>query len=235
MSTLFGRNAHIRSSYTLQNLGLSCPEELFDYEVFNENPQPFYRFAKHLYYPLGHGQRARPSDAHKLLALLEKHNKLLRVYTQNIDGLEQDAGVSPKRIVYAHGSLQWATCVKCKHRVDSKEIDPHVLNGTIPLCREPPKPAKNPVKAILSPTLPSRAVSARIKKRQRDDEPPENSDGTTCGGVLKPGVTFFGEALHDNVRRSLEADRSKVDALIVIGTSLSVYVPQPIETNLSPR
>jgi NAD-dependent SIR2 family protein deacetylase len=40
--------------------------------------------------------------------------------------------------------------------------------------------------------------------------------------VLKPGVTFFGEALHDNVRKCLEADRDKVDALIVIGTSLSV-------------
>jgi NAD-dependent SIR2 family protein deacetylase len=30
--------------------------------------------------------------------------------------------------------------------------------------------------------------------------------------------------LHDNVGRSLEVDYDKVDALIVIGTSLSVYV-----------
>ncbi len=43
-----------------------------------------------------------------------------------------------------------------------------------------------------------------------------------CGGVLKPGVTFFAEASGDNVRRCLEADYSKADALIVIGTSLSV-------------
>lgn len=46
--------------------------------------------------------------------------------------------------------------------------------------------------------------------------------GSTCGGVLKPAVTFFGETLNDNVRRKIEGDRTKVDALIVIGTSLSV-------------
>jgi len=39
---------------------------------------------------------------------------------------------------------------------------------------------------------------------------------------MKPGVTFFGEILGDKVRRTLEADRDKADAMIVIGTSLSV-------------
>jgi hypothetical protein len=51
-----------------------------------------------------------------------------------------------------------------------------------------------------------------------DDDP----TGMYCGGVLKPAVTFFGETLSDNVTRKIESDRKKVDALIVIGTSLSV-------------
>jgi NAD-dependent SIR2 family protein deacetylase len=201
---------------------LSCPEELFDFEVFSENPRPFYRFAKHLYFPLGQNERARPSDAHKLLALLEEHKMLLRVYSQNIDGLEQEAGLSPKRVVYAHGSLQWATCVKCKHRINSKEIEHHVIHGTIPRCQELPKPLKPSLKSsVPSPILPARGVSARLKKRLREDET-DCCDIGVCGGVLKPGVTFFGETLHDNVRRTFEADRNKVDALIVMGTSLSV-------------
>ena len=50
----------------------------------------------------------------------------------------------------------------------------------------------------------------------------EYYDDNICGGVFKPAVTFFGETLNDNVRKSLEADREKVDAVIVIGTSLSV-------------
>jgi NAD-dependent SIR2 family protein deacetylase len=31
--------------------------------------------------------RAKPSDSHKLLALLEEKKMLLRVYSQNIDGM----------------------------------------------------------------------------------------------------------------------------------------------------
>ncbi|EEC51309.1 predicted protein, partial [Phaeodactylum tricornutum CCAP 1055/1] len=164
-----------------EELGLSCPEELFDWEVFQESPQPFYTFARKLYFPLGSDERAKPSDSHKLLSLLERQKKLLRVYTQNIDGLEQEAGVSSKKIVYAHGSLQFATCLTCKRKVSAKEIEPDILRARY-----------------------------------------ENS--LVCNGILKPGVTFFGETLHDNVGRSLEVDYDKVDALIVIGTSLSVYV-----------
>jgi NAD-dependent SIR2 family protein deacetylase len=43
-----------------------------------------------------------------------------------------------------------------------------------------------------------------------------------CGGVIKPNVTFFGEKLDNIVGRSLEKDYGKADALLVMGTSLSV-------------
>jgi len=57
-----------------------------------------------------------------------------------------------------------------------------------------------------------------------------------CGGVLKPGITFFGETLDHSVGRKIESDQHKADALIVIGTSLSVapiskvieYLPRAI-------
>ena len=62
-------------------LGLSCPEELFCYDFFQHNPKPFYKFAQHLYHPLGPDQKIEPSDSHKLLALLEEKKMLLRVYT----------------------------------------------------------------------------------------------------------------------------------------------------------
>jgi NAD+-dependent protein deacetylase SIR2 len=55
------------------------------------------------------GRTIQPSDSHKLLALLEKKGMLLRVYTQNIDGLEYVAGVSEKKTVYVHGSLRYVT------------------------------------------------------------------------------------------------------------------------------
>mmetsp|Transcript_10932 Transcript_10932/g.26066 ORF Transcript_10932/g.26066 Transcript_10932/m.26066 type:complete len:371 (+) Transcript_10932:148-1260(+) len=80
-----------------------------------------------------------------------------------------------------------------------------------------------------------RPPSQRLKSRSRsissiDEDAVSNTsrhssqdgfDGL-CGGVMKPAITFFGETLGDTVSRSLEADRKKVDAVIVIGTSLSV-------------
>ena len=43
-----------------------------------------------------------------------------------------------------------------------------------------------------------------------------------CCGVIKPDVTFFGEKLCDEVGCSLQKDSKLVDALLVMGTSLSV-------------
>ena len=153
---------------------------------------------------------------------------LLRVYSQNIDGLEQTAGVSTKRMIYAHGSLQWATCCKCKNRVSAKEIEPSILQRSVPFCQEPAKGSSrdNPNKrAILAVTATQQPTRAKKRPRTTPDEMmPAQEEGKpmVCGGVLKPGVTFFGEALNDTVSKSLEADRDKVDALIVMGTSLSV-------------
>ena len=185
---------------------------MFDWEVFREDPQPFYNFAKALYFPLGSERRVEPSVSHRFLALLQKKGKLLRVYTQNIDGLEQVAGVSPKKMVYAHGSLRCLTCCTCKHRVSSSDVEQSILEGTVPRC------TREVVKVEKRPSL----SSLRPESFRRKRPCPETPERTCCGGVLRPGVTFFGESLHGNVKRSLEVDREKADAVIVIGTSLSV-------------
>lgn len=45
----------------------------------------------------------QPSPCHKFISMLDKQGKLLRNYTQNIDTLEQVAGV--QRIIQCHGKL----------------------------------------------------------------------------------------------------------------------------------
>lgn len=193
--------------------GLQAPEDIFCYEQFQEDPRPFYAFARSLYFPLGTEEKVRPSDSHKLIALLEQNRQLLRVYTQNIDGLEEVAGVSPKKVVYAHGSLQYAKCLRCQQKVPASEIEKDILHGSVAYCQVPKKGSS-------ARKQPASRESSR-QKRPRHESP------AVCNGVLKPGVTFFGEPLSQQVRRYLEADRDKVDALIVIGTSLSVYVLGP--------
>jgi NAD-dependent SIR2 family protein deacetylase len=203
------KDSGLYSTLDVDGLGLSCPEELFDWDFFQEDPAPFYNFARNLYFPLGEDKKVEPSDSHKLLAMLEQKKMLLRVYSQNIDGLENVAGVSNKKMVYAHGSLQWATCCTCQRKVSSEEILPSIKTGSVARCTAARKSKASAVSS--SPREPIQ----RAKKRQRPSD-------DVCGGVFKPAVTFFGETLNDSVRRSLEADREKVDALIVIGTSLSV-------------
>mmetsp|Transcript_32026 Transcript_32026/g.48701 ORF Transcript_32026/g.48701 Transcript_32026/m.48701 type:complete len:474 (-) Transcript_32026:153-1574(-) len=219
-----------------QELGLVCPEDLFDLECFQDDPSPFYKFAKALYFPLGNDKRVEPSDSHRFLALLEKQGKLLRVYTQNIDGLEEVAGVSPKRMVYAHGSLRWATCVKCKQKVSASAIEKSVKKGQVAHCQvslKSPKCIPAPSKRVKrSRSSSNEEAPARISTRSTAYE---SQCPTKCSGVLKPDVTFFGETLQDKVRRCLEADRDKADALIVIGTSLSVSPMSKVIQYLPPN
>ena len=253
-------------------LGLSCPEDLFCIEFFRSNPVPFYRFAKHLYYPNrkeeanGHkgkpkarptparsskritrkrplssqqepnqsdsdsnsnSGRASPSDSHKLLALLEKRKMLLRVYTQNIDGLEASAGVSDSRIVYCHGSLRNMSCTRCskKNLPLDKNMLASIEEGSVPLCKVPTK-TKRPSLDLSNPVTSPVRTSKRTKRSSSSSSMSmicqDEQGNPCCGGVLKPGITFFGETLDNSVGRKIEADQSKADALIVIGTSLSV-------------
>jgi NAD-dependent SIR2 family protein deacetylase len=137
--------------------------------------------------------------------------------------------------------LQWASCCKCKRKVNSKEIESYILSGTVPYCQAPVASLVSPPTtqaSIIVPREPSaRVAAASTKKRSRsgnstsDDDNEENdytqhtlgkNGESVCGGIMKPGITFFGEALHNTVKNKLESDRDKVDALIVIGTSLSV-------------
>ena len=129
-------------------------------------------------------------------------------------------------MVYAHGSLKWATCCKCSRKVDCEEILPSIKTGSVAYCKRATATLKRSngssnADVPSSPRLRERELSQRVKKRQRRTRSVVN-DENQCGGVYKPAVTFFGETLNDNVRKSLEADREKVDAVIVIGTSLSV-------------
>jgi NAD-dependent deacetylase sirtuin 3 len=69
----------------LQQYRLPYPEAVFDLEYLVINPRPFFTLAKHLY-PSG---RYRPNYAHYFIRLLHDKGLLLRVYTQNIDGMER--------------------------------------------------------------------------------------------------------------------------------------------------
>ena len=74
----------------------------------------------------------QPSMAHFFISLLEFNNKLLRNYTQNIDNLEVEAGVT--RCVQSHGTMQWFRCIKCRKKVPRESVEKDVYARLIPPC-----------------------------------------------------------------------------------------------------
>ncbi|EDQ92368.1 uncharacterized protein MONBRDRAFT_1942, partial [Monosiga brevicollis MX1] len=106
---------------------LPQPEAMFDMRYFLQNPRPFFDFAKEIWPGL-----FQPSPSHKFVKALETRGQLRRDYTQNIDTLEQVAGIS--NIVQCHGSFNTASCILCKHQVTKEAIRDQVFAGQIPLC-----------------------------------------------------------------------------------------------------
>ena len=148
---------------------------------------------------------ARPNAAHRALAELQRAGAVARLVTQNIDGLHGQAGSTDA--VELHGNLDRVTCLACgrgfaRSRIQHRlEVD----NARLVDARARIAPDGD---ADVDPSL---IADFRIPAC---DE---------CGGLLKPGVVFFGEAvsraLVDDALRSLDES----DAMLVAGSSLMVY------------
>ncbi|KAM4617381.1 NAD-dependent protein deacetylase sirtuin-3, mitochondrial [Discoglossus pictus] len=113
----------------LQEYSLPYPEAIFDLSYFLRDPSAFLQLSKELL-PGNH----KPNPAHHFLRLLNDKGVLLRLYTQNIDGLERVAGVPPEKLVEAHGSFSSATCTMCLKSYPGETFSDAVLESKVPLC-----------------------------------------------------------------------------------------------------
>jgi NAD-dependent deacetylase sirtuin 1 len=159
--------------------GIPSAELLFDLEFFEIDPQPFYRFASSLL-----PNDVQPSLAHKFLGVLAQKKKLLRNYTQNVDGLERKVAAlnHSKQVVECHGSMAGFKCIKCKYKADLNDaLAEEVRHGNVIYC-----------------------------------------GSKSCTEVMKPNITFFGEALPKSLYTAINKDLPLCDLVIVIGTSLKV-------------
>ncbi|EFH89039.1 SIR2 family NAD-dependent protein deacylase [Ktedonobacter racemifer] len=81
---------------------------------------------------------AHPNAAHLALANLERLGLLLGLITQNFDGLHQDAGNTPERVVEMHGTSRVASCTLCEARSSIEALQQRIDDGErdpqCPLC-----------------------------------------------------------------------------------------------------
>ncbi|XP_051001541.1 NAD-dependent protein deacetylase sirtuin-3, mitochondrial isoform X2 [Acomys russatus] len=113
----------------LQQYDIPYPEAIFELGFFFHNPKPFFLLAKELY--PGH---YRPNVTHYFLRLLHDKDLLLRLYTQNIDGLERASGIPASKLVEAHGSFATATCTVCRRSFPGEDLWADVMADKVPRC-----------------------------------------------------------------------------------------------------
>ncbi|KAI0483855.1 DHS-like NAD/FAD-binding domain-containing protein [Xylaria cf. heliscus] len=207
-------------------LGINDPQEVFNIDVFRDDPTIFYTVAKDIL-----PATKKFSPTHAFIAMLQDQGKLLTNYSQNIDNIEANAGIMPEKLVQCHGSFATASCQRCGHQVRGDAIFDDVKAGKIPRCGE--------CIAVLRAKGIGRVGRTAPLKRKRSNNPSKKSrrnfegfddddddDGTydiPQAGVMKPDITFFGEPLPDEFsKRLVKHDRNLVDLVIVIGTSLKV-------------
>ena len=105
---------------------------MFDISYFRTNPLPFYALAHELY-----PAKYKPTIAHLFLRLLSDKGLLLKVFTQNIDCLEREAGVPEDKIIEAHGSFAHQRCIDCKSDYPTHMMKEAIQNREVPHCLVP--------------------------------------------------------------------------------------------------
>lgn len=184
----------------------SSGKDLFDASVYQDDTSTstFHDMVRTL---SQHTKSAEPTAFHHLLATLAQEGRLMRLYTQNVDGI--DTSLSPlstqvplpkkgpwPRTVQVHGGLDYMVCSKC-HALSP--FDAAMFNGPTP----PPCPS-----CVENDTI-----------RQVADK---RSHGI---GRLRPRMVLYNEHNPDDESIGSCATydmRMRPDAVIVAGTTLKV-------------
>ncbi|MFY1677246.1 NAD-dependent protein deacetylase [Streptomyces sp. WMMC905] len=174
------------------------------YQDFVADPRARRRYWARSHLGLRTFSRARPNAGHRAVAAFERGGLLSGVITQNVDGLHQAAGSAD--VVELHGGLDRVVCLSCGVSSPRAALAVRLSRANEGFA---------PVVAGLNPDGDADLAEARV-----GDFRVVPCD--VCGGVLKPDVVFFGEAVPPaRVARCRALVRSAT-SLLVLGSSLTV-------------
>ena len=148
---------------------------------------------------------ARPNGAHRALARLEAGGLLRQLITQNVDGLHQKAG--SVAVTDLHGRLDTVHCLAC-----GAELPRAVFQSELE--------SRN-VGWVAPPALTAPDGDADLEGV--DFSVFEVPACARCGGVMKPAVVFFGDAIPAERSQAALTEVQQADALLVVGSSLMVW------------
>lgn len=192
----------LRKDHKLKTSG----KDLFDASVYQDSSMTssFHDMVRSL---SGMAAEAQPTAFHHLLARLAKEKRLLRLYTQNVDGIDTSLpplrteiplevkGPWPKTI-QLHGGLEKMVCQKCRFTTN---LEPELFCGPDPpLCR-----ACCEIDEVRTTTGQRSRGVGKLRPRMvlyNEHNPDEEAIGAVVRGDL----------------------RARPDALIVVGTTMKI-------------
>ncbi|MGW5880440.1 NAD-dependent protein deacetylase [Nocardiopsis terrae] len=152
-----------------------------------------------------HVERTRPNDGHRALADLERAGVVSGVITQNVDTLHGVAG--SRRVIDLHGRYDRVICLGCRTVTGREELAERLTE--------------------LNPGFAERVADIEVAPDAdavlASTEGFRVADCSSCGGVLKPDIVYFGENVPKP--RVLEAYAlvDRASGLLVAGSSLTVF------------
>ncbi|KAK9425029.1 putative Deacetylase sirtuin-type domain-containing protein [Seiridium unicorne] len=197
----------LKSQHKLKASG----KQLFDASVYkhNDSTESFHDMVRELSHQT---KKAKPSPFHHMIASIAEEGRLLRLYTQNVDGIDtampplsstvplaplsEEKGSWPKT-VQLHGGLEKMVCSKCSELYD---FDGSLFNGPEP----PPCPGCTEIDNV------------------RTSHAGKRSHGV---GRLRPRMVLYNEHNPDQdaITKVIKADtKTRPDAVVVVGTSMKI-------------
>jgi NAD-dependent SIR2 family protein deacetylase len=185
--------------------GSSAGSSPMTYQTFSGSAAARRRYWARSYLGWRHIARAAPNRGHRAVAELSRRGLLTGIITQNVDGLHQAAGAS--EVTELHGSLHRVLCLSCGQRTSRSDLDRRLE-------------AANPgwdaeTAAMLNPDGDTALAAEATESFQV-------VGCSSCQGVLKPDVVFFGENVPGPRTEACYALVERASALLVLGSSLTV-------------
>jgi NAD-dependent SIR2 family protein deacetylase len=148
---------------------------------------------------------ATPNAAHAALAELEHAGHVNLLITQNVDNLHRMAG--SQKVIDLHGVLHKTRCLMCE--ATSQRSD---WQARLEECN----PDWKPNVSAFTPDGDAELSGSDYSDFNVPDCP-------ACGGIIKPDVIFFGEAVPTERVSVAMKQLEQSDALLVVGSSLMIF------------
>lgn len=147
----------------------------------------------------------KPNITHEILKDLEYVEKVECIITQNVDNLHSKAG--SKKLIELHGTAFRVMCLNCDHKICRYELQEMFkkLNPSMVATTQMIRP------------------DGDVELSQTQVENFNVPACSTCGGILKPDIIFFGDNVPRDTVQSVKNNVENSDALLILGTTLTTF------------